>query len=263
MNKTENERDKGIFFIFDASSEGRVLLCGDGLPYNGGDYGDIVRENGSVLFTRAGQSEPDTWGSLTDGSPIPEGYRFVSRRDLAGLFGFDVFTRSGMAFQMMNLRINNKFCGKCGGEMRDNEAERARECPMCGRVAYPVLSPAVIVAVEKEGRLLMGHNVSFPKGRYSIIAGFASPGETLEQTAEREVLEESGIKIKNIKYFGSQPWPFPSSMMLGFRAEWESGEPSPDGEELEDVRWFGKDELPDIPPNISISRKLIDNWLRS
>jgi NAD+ diphosphatase len=263
MNKTENEWDNGIFFIFDASSEGRVLLRGDELIRNGDNYGDIVRENGSVLFACDGQSEPDTWSLWAGVMPIPEGHRFVSRRDIAGLFGFDIFTRSGMAFQMMSLRINNKFCGKCGGAMRDNEAERARECPACGRIVYPALSPAIIVAVEKEGKLLMGHNVGFPKGRYSIIAGFASPGETLEQAVEREVLEESGIKIKNIKYFGSQPWPFPASMMLGFRAEWESGEPSPDGEELEDVCWFGRDELPDIPPNISISRKLIDNWLRS
>ena len=107
----------------------------------------------------------------------------------------------------------------------------------------------------------MGHNASFPEGRYSVLAGFVEPGETVEQAVEREVYEESGIRVKNIRYAGSQPWPFPSSMMLGFRADWESGEPVPDGTEITDVRWFSPYDLPDLPPRISISRRLIDGWL--
>jgi len=145
--------------------------------------------------------------------------------------------------------------------MHDHERDRARFCRSCGNTVYPALSNAVIVAVEKEGRLLLGHNVNFPQGRYSVLAGFVEPGETLEEAIRREIFEESGITVKNIRYFGSQPWPFPNSMMFGFNADWESGEPQADGDELSDVRWFSPKELPDIPPSISISRKLIDDWL--
>ena len=145
--------------------------------------------------------------------------------------------------------------------MRDHDRDLARYCQNCGNTVYPALSSAVIVAVEREARILLGHNVNFPAGRYSLLAGFVEPGETLEDAIRREILEEAGVTVKNIRYFGSQPWPFPNSMMLGFNAEWESGEPRPDGWELSDVRWFSADGLPDIPPPISISRQLIDDWL--
>jgi NAD+ diphosphatase len=146
--------------------------------------------------------------------------------------------------------------------MRDHASDLARECPECGRLAFSSLSPAVIVAVEREGRLLMGHNANFPPGQYSVLAGFAEPGETMEQAAVREIYEESRIRIKNIRYFASQPWPFPASMMFAFKADWESGEPQADGEELTDVRWFAADALPPVlPPAFSISRRLIDDWL--
>jgi NAD+ diphosphatase len=162
----------------------------------------------------------------------------------------------------MNLHVNNTFCGKCGALMRDHVRDLARECPECGRLIFPSSSPAVIVAVEKDGMLLLGHNSSFPVNRYSVLAGFVEPGETIEQTVEREVYEESRIRVKNIRYFGSQPWPFPASLMLGFRADWKSGEPEPDGEEMTGVRWFTPDDLPDLPPGISISRRLIEDWRR-
>jgi NAD+ diphosphatase len=198
---------------------------------------------------------------LSTGAASPAGYEFASRRDLPAFMSEDLFVRSGAAFQMMSLYVNNKFCGKCGEPMRDHTKENARECPECGRIVFPSLAPAVIVAVERDGMLLLGHNANFPEGRYSVLAGFVEPGETLEQTVAREVYEESRIKVKNIRYFGNQPWPFPASMMLGFRAEWRSGEPYPDGEEVTDVRWFSPDQLPALPQSVSISRKLIDAWL--
>jgi NAD+ diphosphatase len=173
----------------------------------------------------------------------------------------DIFRRSGAAFQMMSLYRRNIYCGICGARMTDHETDNARVCPECGNIVYPSLSPAVIVAVEKDGMLLMGHNANFPPGRYSVLAGFVEPGETLEETIFREVYEESRVRVKNITYFGSQPWPFPNSMMFGFKAEWESGEPVPHDGELTDVRWFSPDGLPDLPPPLSISRALINDWL--
>ncbi|MDD3918042.1 MAG: NAD(+) diphosphatase, partial [Synergistaceae bacterium] len=116
-------------------------------------------------------------------------------------------------------------------------------------------------AVVRDGKLLLAHGTRFPSGRYSVLAGFVEPGESLEETVEREIFEEVGIKVKDIAYFGSQPWPFPHSLMLGFTARWASGEIVPDGVEIGDADWFTPENMPEIPPSISISRKLIDHWL--
>jgi NAD+ diphosphatase len=110
--------------------------------------------------------------------------------------------------------------------------------------------------------LLMGHNAKFPAGRYSVLAGFVELGESLEDAVGREIYEESRVRVRNVRYFGSQPWPFPSSMMFGFQADWESGEPTPGDGELTDVRWFARDRLPNLPPGVSIARRLIEDWLR-
>lgn len=219
---------------------------------------DLTELSGSACAPRV---RGDEWARLRADAPIPSGYEFYPRRDLAAWFDMDFFTRTGIAFQMMNLTLKNRFCGACGGPMANHEAERARHCAACGNIVYPVLAPAIIVAVERDDMLLMGHGVNFPKGRYSILAGFVEPGETLEQTVLREVYEESGVTVTNIRYFGSQPWPFPASMMLGFKADWTAGDPTPRDGELTDVRWFRREEVPDMPQSVSISRRLIDDWL--
>jgi NAD+ diphosphatase len=222
------------------------------------NYRESLERFGRVSLALGGG---EIWGLLAEGAAVPGGLVAVSRRDLAVILGYRLFLRSCAAFQMMSLYADNKFCGRCGTPMTDCKEELARLCPKCGRIVFPSLSPAMIVAVEKAGRLLLGHNAGFPAGRYSVLAGFVEPGETVEHAVAREVYEESGIKIKNIRYALSQPWPFPSSMMLGFRADWESGEPKPDGTEITDVRFFSPYDLPDLPQRISISRKLIDGWL--
>jgi NAD+ diphosphatase len=250
-----------LCFIFDNFSEGRVLCKPDGTIPSAEEAGGFERylaTAGMVLK----RPPCDLWGLFEPGAAVDRraGYAFVSRRNLPSRDS-DIFRRAGVAFQIMCLRLKNKYCGVCGDVMTDHELDRARVCPSCGNVVYAVMAPAVIVAVEKEGAILLGHNVNFPEGRYSVLAGFVEPGETLEEAVTREVFEESLVRIKNIRYFGSQPWPFPNSMMFGFNADWESGCPTPDGGELSDVRWFKRDVLPDIPPSVSISRKLIDDWL--
>ncbi|MDR1021068.1 MAG: NAD(+) diphosphatase [Synergistaceae bacterium] len=253
----------GPLFLFDRTREANVFLYRAGMvPPRSSEiesYRDILECSGVVSWT-AGTGE--TWGLAAAGAVVPDEFVAVSRRDLAAILGHRLFLRSGAAFQMMNLHLDNKHCGRCGAPMRDHDTETARFCPSCGRVVFPSLSPAMIVAVERDGMILLGHNASFPSGRYSVLAGFVEPGETVEAAVEREVYEESRVKIKNICYAGSQPWPFPSSMMLGFHADWESGEPCPDGVEMTDVRWFTPYDLPNLPPRISISRMLIDDWLR-
>ena len=134
-------------------------------------------------------------------------------------------------------------------------------CDGCHTMVFPRLSPAVIVLVRRGGRILLARNHRFPPRRYSIIAGFVEAGETLEETVTREVREEVGLRVDNLRYFGSQSWPFPHSLMVGFTADWAGGEIHLDGQELEDAGWYGPEALPDLPDGMSISRRLIDSFL--
>ena len=133
----------------------------------------------------------------------------------------------------------------------------------CGNLVYPRISPCVIVLVTKGEELLLAHNKNFPGNFYSTLAGFIEPGESAEDSLKREVLEEVNIRIKNLTYFGSQSWPFPSQLMLGFHAEYETGEVKPDGVEIDKADWFNYKKLPQVPPaNISISGQLIESYVR-
>ena len=163
------------------------------------------------------------------------------------------------AVQIVAWDETHRFCGACGGTTIKKTDEHAMVCTKCGHVSYPRLSPAVIVAVTKGDRLLLARNKNFVTGMYSVLAGFVEAGETLEECVRREIREEVGIEVKNIKYFGSQSWPFPNSYMLAFTAEHESGEIQIDENEIADARWFSVEEIPKIPGSLSISRKLI-NW---
>jgi NAD+ diphosphatase len=168
------------------------------------------------------------------------------------------------AFHILQWRADSAFCGRCGSPNGDAPDELARLCPKCGRREYPRISPAVIVLVTRDdGRALLAHNSKFRPHLYSLVAGFVEAGENLEDTVAREIREEVGVEVKDIRYIASQSWPFPNSLMLGFTACWASGEPRPDMVEIEDVRWFSRDALPEIPAPGSISRALIDTWLKA
>lgn len=169
------------------------------------------------------------------------------------------------ARELEEWRDVNRFCGKCGAEMRphENPAERAFVCPKCGYMAYPKISPAVIVLVTKGDRILLQRNTHYKTVRWTLVAGFVDPGENFEEAVRREIAEEASIEVKDIRYFGSQTWPFPSNIMVGFRAEYASGELTPDGEEVIESAWFDRDHLPEIPIKGSIARAMIDAWLES
>ncbi len=134
-------------------------------------------------------------------------------------------------------------------------------CPACGLVAYPRLAPAMITLVTRGDEALLARGVQFRAPMYSCLAGFVEPGESLEQAVVREVREEVGVEVGNVSYQASQPWPFPHSLMIGFRAEWTGGDIVIDPTEIVDAQWFRRDELPPIPPRISIARRLIDDWV--
>ena len=191
----------------------------------------------------------------------PPGMDLLGLRQVYGVVDEDLFVLAGRALQIVEWDRTNQYCSRCGSRMRTSPTERAKECPQCGLLAFPRLSPAIIVLVEREAEILLARSYHFPPGRYSVIAGFVEPGETLEEAVVREIREEVGLAIKDIRYFGSQPWPFPHSLMIGFTSSYAGGEISLDDAEIEDAGWYRANSLPDIPDKISISRKLIDWFL--
>lgn len=201
-------------------------------------------------------AEADPAASLPDG---------VSAEGLRGLYSRlpePLFHVAGRAVQIVDWDRTHQFCGRCGGPMESLPTERAKKCPACGLTNFPRLSPAIIIAVVRhtaEGpKLLLARNHRFPAGRYSVIAGFVEPGESLEECAHREVMEEVGVAIQNVRYFASQPWPFPNSLMLGFTAEYAGGDFALEEAEIAEAGWFAPDALPGLPPPPSIARRLID-----
>lgn len=193
--------------------------------------------------------------------PAPEGMEFRELRSLLGVVEDDVFLVAGKGIQIVDWDRSHQYCGRCGSATETKQDERAKICPKCGMLFYPKLSPAVIVAIVKDGKLLLAHNNRFRPNWYSVIAGFVEPGETFEECVQREVMEEVGLKVKNIKYFGNQPWPFPNSLMVAFTAEYESGEIKVDGIEISDAGWFTQDTFPDTPGKTVIAGHLI-SWYK-
>ncbi|KUG20911.1 nadh pyrophosphatase [hydrocarbon metagenome] len=193
--------------------------------------------------------------------PLPEGLAYSGVRELAGLVPDGELAVAALAVQIVDYDRTTRFCGRCGAATEPVRTERAKICPSCHRIAYPRLSPAIIVLVRKGGSILMVRGGGAAPGRYSLVAGFVEPGETIEDAVRREVREEAGIAIKNIRYCASEPWPFPDSLMLGFVADYDGGDIAPDGVEIESAVWFDRDHLPVLPPQLSLTRALIDDWI--
>ena len=191
----------------------------------------------------------------------PEGVEFHGLREVYGLIDEELFWVAARAVQIVAWDRTHQFCSQCGSPTDPHATDRARVCHNCGLQSFPRLSPAIIVRVTRGRELLLARSPRFPKGRYSVLAGFVEPGETLEEAVIREVREEVGIEIEEIRYFGSQPWPFPNSLMLGFTALYAGGEIRIDDDEIEEAGWYAPEALPDLPDDISISRRLIDSFL--
>ncbi len=191
-------------------------------------------------------------------SDDPEGWGWLGLRNLFGALDEDVFSLAGRAAQLLEWERTHRYCGACGSLMQQHASERALECPQCQLIAYPRITPAIMALVRDGERLLLGRSRHFRRGSYSVLAGFLEPGETLEQCVAREVREEVGVEVKNVRYFASQPWPFPHQMMIAFFAEYAGGELRIDPVEIEDAQWFNIGQLPPIPGKISLARRLID-----
>ena len=178
-------------------------------------------------------------------------------------FDHDLYHIAGKAVLVNDWYISHRFCGRCGTPTRLDEKDMMLKCPKCGQNHYPRIAPAIIVAIRNGDELLMAKHSYHDNIRYALIAGFVEPGEAIEEAVHREVLEEVGIKIKNLKYMRSQSWPFPNSLMLGFRAEYDSGDIKVDGDEILKAKWFKKDEIIRYGSDISISDWLIQNFIDS
>jgi len=211
-------------------------------------------------------SGPDTYWlvSIPQEPVLPDGMRFVSLSRLFADGHKQLYKIAGRAVQILAWDRTHRYCGQCGSKTEERSNEFAKVCPECGFTSYPRISPSIIVAVIKGKELFLARSTHFQKYNFhTLISGFVEPGESLEECLRREVKEEAGITVKNIRYFGSQPWPFPNSLMLAFTAEHDCGEIVLDDEELYEAGWFAVDRLPPLPDSDSIARRLIDWFIEN
>jgi NAD+ diphosphatase len=266
--------NKGAFFF-----QGDNLL----LPQ---DVSDIQIDSGLPIELVNNFENPDTFEipaindlvssvitcvSVNPDTALPDNWKSIGVRQLLAMFntaGSSNLPCIIRACHVAQWRRESRFCGTCGVENTDDQgspgkpAQVQRICPNCGRIEYPRICPAIIVIItDGDNRILLARNKRFRCGVYSHISGFNEAGESLEETVAREICEEINIKVCDIAYVKSQPWPFPNSLMLGFKARYLSGTIQPDGEEITDARWFSKDDLPELPGEGSLSRFLINSWL--
>jgi NAD+ diphosphatase len=201
----------------------------------------------------------DCWAAeLPANAAAPAGLSWEGLRPLFSVLDDDHFALAGRALQLLQWDRDHQFCGRCGTPTLPKRDERVRVCPACKLSAYPRVAPAVMALVHRGKQLLLARSPHFPAGMFSALAGFVEPGESLEQCVAREVAEEVGVSVRSCRYFASQSWPFPHSLMIAFICEWSSGEIRPQAGEIEEANWFELLQLPKLPSRISIARRLID-----
>ena len=262
------------YYIF----QGNSLLAPAGVPDNR-VFETINAETKNGLACQAKSADEFSIPALVENRPInvlmlnspetPDGWRQVPVRQAVGaMIGDTMIMGEGdsgrllRAFHIAQWRKDSRFCGSCGNKNEDSKTEVARQCPACGRLEFPRISPAVITLIRNDNdEALLAHNSKFASKFYSLIAGFNEASESLEATVAREIREEVNIEIKDIRYVCSQPWPFPNSLMLGFTARHAGGTIKCDNIEIEDAKWFSRDSLPQLPSGGSVSRYLIGLWL--
>lgn len=169
---------------------------------------------------------------------------------------------AGRAYHILRWDIHSRYCGTCSAEMIHTKHERGKMCPNCGNKNYPRVVPAVITAILNDDKILLARNARRGLPHYSLIAGFVEPGETLEECVHRETMEEVGLRIKNLRYFASQPWPFPDALMVGYFAEYAGGKITPEPEEIAEAAWYAPDQLPPLPGPLSLARRMIDHHVK-
>lgn len=244
---------RGGEMLVAADSNGPVLVQGETPP---------LPLYGEALYLGSWDGLPCRLGRVEKGAEVSDA---LSRYDLlAGdpQLPIDLLSLGGLARQVLHWEGNSRYCSKCGVIMQRLPGEWGKRCPGCGAHHFPHIHPCVIVIVRRPGEVLLTRKAEWPAGRYSLVAGFLDFGECLEEAVAREVMEETGIRVCNVRYAGSQGWPFPSQLMTGFVADYAGGDVVVEEAELEDAGWFAVDDLPLLPPRRSIARYLIDTYAR-
>ena len=246
-------------------SDGEILSIDDGQPWaplSQAQYQYLGTKEISQHYLGKIEEIPIFVNEVDPESEEPEGYSFNNLWSFLGRIDETAFYLLGRAKQIVEWFQNHQFCGQCGKPTGGAEFDRSRKCHDCGNMYYPRLSPSIIVLVTKGEQVLLAKNAQARGNFYSTLAGFIEPGESIEEAVHREVFEEVGLKIKNLKYFSSQSWPFPNSLMLGFHAEYDSGNITIQEEEIADAQWFHFDDMPNKPAMVSISGWLIDAHIK-
>ncbi len=214
----------------------------------------VERLEDDLLFT---EGDHVIARDLLDSETIPEGFQLVPIRQLVTIWDRTQFEQASRAVQLLEWRRNHKFCSHCGHATEIHPTQYAMVCPACKYSQYPRIQPCVITIITKGNEILLAQSIRNKGKMYGLIAGFVEVGETLEQAVERETLEEVGVKVKNIRYISSQPWPFPSNLMIAFHAEYDSGEIKIQEDEIYDAAFFKFDQLPEIPFKGSVAHAMI------
>jgi NAD+ diphosphatase len=245
---------RGTGVIVPEAPQGSVILPHTSLP-------DGMRPE-RTAFMGTLDGSPCFAAEVPADFPVPAGHRFSGVRELYGTIPDDELAIAAYAVRIIDFDRTTRFCGRCGHKTRQLRTERAKLCTDCNLIVYPRISPAIIVLIKKGEQVLLAGSPRFPAGLRSVIAGFVEAGENLEEAVHREVQEEVGISVTNLRYFGSEPWPVPDSLMVGFVADYAGGEITIDNNEIIAAGWFDRDHLPVLPSMMSISRALIEAWIR-
>lgn len=203
----------------------------------------------------------DLWVRVVANIALPTGFQWLGLRSQLELLSPDFFQLAGRALQIAQWFYDHRFCGCCGQPTQEDTIDRAKVCHACNLRFYPRISPCMIVLVTRGEQILLAHHKRATRIVYSTLAGFVEAGESVEECVRREVLEEVGLQVGEVRYFCSQPWPFPSQLMLGFFAEYEAGEIQIDPTEIVDAKWFRYDQLPQIPAGASVAGQLIADYV--
>lgn len=241
---------EGLWFIFSKdtlliSINNAALPCRHDFPLQRALYLGTLRD--THIFA----------GEIAEEHNIPLEWQWGHLKSLYSVLNEETFAIAGKALQLIHWDRTTQFCGHCGNPTFHRQHERCRECNTCKQLFYPKLAPVVMMLIKKGDKILLARSPHFPGQSYSVLAGFVDPGETLEQSIVREAYEEVGIKVKNIKYFQSQPWPFSHSLIIGFTCEWSEGEIQIDVQEIEAANWFNLSNIPELPPKLSLAYTLI------
>lgn len=223
---------------------------------------DFARTLDPIVHLGTYRGAPCWAAAVPPGADAPTGFQWENLLPAQTRLTDDALSLGGMALQAIHWELTSLHCPRCGAATSQIRGEWGKRCPGCNYEHYPHLHPAVIVLVRDGDRVLLTRKAFWPKGRYGLVAGFVDVGESLEGAAAREVHEEVGVEIRDLRYAGSQYWPFPGQLMVGFTAAYSGGDLTVNRHELEDARWFSVRDLPDLPPKLSIARFLLDQFAR-